>query len=128
MDPPGNYYLYDDNGEKINFSYNLDKWLDSAYNNHRTMDKIMENVMVKDFQYKDLFPPGNRLNVLYLGDQNFDETYRMWIKAKRDVYEAEKARKKANQSAAGGEEGKQGEKNVVEEDDDDDFIPVDKEQ
>ena len=86
LDPPSQFFFYDDNGEKINYSYAQDKMLDSAFINHRCLDKIIETVMVKDFANKDLFPPGPRKYLLYLGDEEFENTYKKWMKAKRDLF------------------------------------------
>ena len=61
------------------------------------IDKVMETVMVKDFTNKDLFAAGPRQYIMYLGDDDFENTFNMWIKAKRNEFEIEKARKKATQ-------------------------------
>ena len=93
LDPPGKYFLYDDNGEVINFSFTLDKMDDPIFqtpDNKYYMDKIMETVMRKDFYNKDLFPAGPRKFVLYLGDGEFGGLYNKWIDAKRVIYENEK--------------------------------------
>ena len=52
-------YLFDDNGEKINYNYKDNVLLDNTFM-CRTMDKIMESVMVKDLKDKELFPSGTR--------------------------------------------------------------------
>ena len=102
--------------------------LDNSFVNHRQMDKIIETVMVKDFKDKDLFPPGPRKYVLYLGDEQFEFTYRLWIKAKRDAYEIEKSKKKGLLKASEGGADVQKMDEDIGNDDSDGEIPVDKEE
>jgi len=90
LEPPGKFYLYDDNGEKINYNFNTDKMHDLIFGSPDGkfyMDKIMELRMRKDFANKDIFPPGPRKFSLYLGDDLFETTYKQWIYAKRLVFE-----------------------------------------
>jgi hypothetical protein len=90
LEPISKYSFYDDNGEKINYSWNDDKMLDPTLGKIRTIEKIIENAMVKDFLNKDLFPNEPRRYLLYLGDDKFEETYKDWIDAKRHLYDIEK--------------------------------------
>ena len=66
---PKVFKFYDDNGEK----------LDVESFENANVEKIMETVLVRELKDKDLFPPGARKAVLYIGDDNFEETYRKLI-------------------------------------------------
>lgn len=51
--------MYDDNGEKAE---------DTVFGAIRTLDKLMESVMSKDFKEKEYNPEAVRHQMLYLGD------------------------------------------------------------
>jgi hypothetical protein len=66
-------------------------------NGSRTVEKVMETVMVKELKDKDLLPPGPRRAMLYLGNSKFEQKYKKLMKLRREKVEEEKQNKKLMQ-------------------------------
>lgn len=59
-------------------------------NGTRTVEKVMETVVVKELKDKDLLPPGPRKALLYLGNVKFEQKYKKLMKLRRERVEEDK--------------------------------------
>ena len=77
------FNFYDDNGDILDAE-------DLGKNGTRSVEKVMETVLVREFKDKDLFPPGPRIAMLYLGTAGFEEKYKKVMGLKREKMEDER--------------------------------------
>lgn len=54
----------------------------------------METVMVKELKDKDLYPPGPRQVLLYIGDDNFSKNFKSMMDRRRHKLDEEKKERK----------------------------------
>lgn len=97
--PENQFFFYDDNGEKCE---------DGMFVNIRSVEKLLESVMSKEFKEKEYDPNKKRYQMLYLGDKDFPKIYKEIDKLQRRKYEedlkkqkeAKRQRQMLNQDAA----------------------------
>ena len=95
---PRKFDFYDDNGEKLD---------EEEFGRQDQLEKIMETVMVKELKDKDLYPPGPRQVLLYIGDENFSKNFKaMMDKRRQKLDEEKKERKKQGLQEDDEDEGK----------------------
>jgi hypothetical protein len=78
------FYFFDDNGDRLDED-------DMGLNKGRKVEKVLEATTMRELKDKDLFPPGPRRAMLYLGDDKFEEKYKKHMLLKREKVEEEKA-------------------------------------
>ena len=72
--PSNKFIFYDDNGERCE---------DVMFGGIRTVDQLLESVMSKEFKEKDINPNAVRFQMLYLGDDDFQQTFAEMRKLKK---------------------------------------------